>query len=81
MYTHINGPHARISVGQFKIGLIAQDRQPHLTNQVIGDPRVHDQAWAARSGLVAFAGYPLMLEDREPDQREHKSNNLLRYQH
>ncbi len=64
MYTHINGPHGRIPVGQFKIGLIAQDRQPHLTNQVIGDPRVHDQAWAARSNLVAFAGYPLIVEDR-----------------
>ncbi|MDF5720847.1 MAG: PAS domain S-box protein [Rhizonema sp. PD37] len=43
MYTHINGPHSRVPVGMFKIGLIAQERQPHLTNKVIGDPRVSNQ--------------------------------------
>ena len=46
MYTHLDGPHSRIPVGQFKIGLIARDREPHLTNQVVGDPRVNDQSWA-----------------------------------
>ena len=64
MYTHIDGPHSRISVGKFKIGLIAQERLPHLTNMVIGDPRVHDQEWARREGMVAFAGYPLIVQDR-----------------
>lgn len=64
MYTHINGAHSRIPVGQFKIGLIAQERQPHLTNNVIGDPRIHAQAWAIREGIVAFAGYPLTLEEQ-----------------
>jgi diguanylate cyclase (GGDEF)-like protein/PAS domain S-box-containing protein len=63
MYTHINGSHSRVPVGQFKIGLIAQSRQPHLTNNVIGD-RVHDQEWAAREGMVAFAGYPLVVEEQ-----------------
>jgi PAS domain S-box-containing protein len=64
MYTHIDGLHARVPVGQFKIGLIALERRPHLTNSVIGDPRVPAQAWAAREGIVAFAGYPLVVEDR-----------------
>jgi signal transduction histidine kinase/DNA-binding response OmpR family regulator len=64
MYTHIDGPHGRIPIGKFKIGLIAQERKPHLSNSVIGDPRVHDQEWAKREGLVAFAGYPLVVEDR-----------------
>ena len=62
MYTHLNGGHARVPVGQFKIGLIAQERQPHLTNAVIGDPQVSDQEWARREGMVAFAGYPLLVE-------------------
>ena len=31
IYTHPDGPHSRIPVGSFKIGLIAQERQPHLT--------------------------------------------------
>ena len=64
LYTHLNGPHGRVPVGQFKIGLIAQERKPHLTNQVVGDPRIGDQEWAKREGMVAFAGYPLLVEDR-----------------
>jgi signal transduction histidine kinase len=64
MYTHLNGAHSRIPMGQLKIGLIAQTRLPHLTNTVIGDPRVNDQEWAKREGMVAFAGYPLLVEDR-----------------
>ena len=63
IYTHLDGPHGRVPVGHFKIGMIAQERRPHLTNAVIGDPRVSDQAWAAREGMVAFAGYPLMIGD------------------
>ncbi len=64
MYTHLNGAHSRIPMGQLKIGLIAQTRLPHLTNTVIGDPRVNDQEWAKREGMIAFAGYPLLVEDR-----------------
>lgn len=64
MYTHVNGPHGRVPVGKFKIGLIAQERAPHLTNQVTGDPRVGDQEWARREGMIAFAGYPLLIDDQ-----------------
>jgi PAS domain S-box-containing protein len=64
MYTHIDGGHSRVPVGRFKIGLIASERKPHLTNDVIGDARVDDQDWAKREGMAAFAGYPLLVEDR-----------------
>ena len=64
LYTHLNGPHSRVPIGQFKIGLIAEERKPHLTNAVIGDPRVGEQEWAKREDMVAFAGYPLLVEDR-----------------
>src|ERR671932_1363644 len=64
MYTHLDGPHSRVPVGELKIGLIAQERLPHLTNTVTSDPRVSDKEWAKREGMVAFAGYPLILEDR-----------------
>jgi PAS domain S-box-containing protein len=64
MYTHLDGAHGRVPVGRFKIGLIAAERRPHLTNAVVGDPRVGDQEWAAREGMVSFAGYPLLVEDR-----------------
>ncbi|MBI5687673.1 MAG: PAS domain S-box protein [Verrucomicrobia bacterium] len=65
LYTHLNGPHGRVPVGEkFKIGWIALKRQPHLTNQIVGDPRISDQEWARAEGMVAFAGYPLIVEDR-----------------
>ena len=64
MYTHLDGPHSRVRVGEFEIGLIAQERQPHLTNKVLSDPRIRDREWATREGLVAFAGYPLIIEQR-----------------
>ncbi|HJQ27210.1 MAG TPA: GAF domain-containing protein [Blastocatellia bacterium] len=62
MYRHLDGAHSRIAVGEYKIGLIAAERKPHLTNQVVGDPRVSDQEWARREGMVSFAGYPLIIE-------------------
>ena len=64
MYTHLDGAHSHVPIGELKIGLIAQERQPHLTNTVTSDPRVSDKEWARREGMVAFAGYPLIVEDR-----------------
>src|SRR5262245_44730398 len=64
MYTHLDGPHARIPVGQFKVGMIARERRPLLTNDVPDDPRISDPDWAQREGMVAFAGYPLVVKDR-----------------
>ena len=63
-YTHIDGPHSRIRVGEFKIGRIAATRTPHLTNDVLTDPHVSDQEWARREGMVAFAGHPLICSGR-----------------
>ena len=57
-----NGTHA--PVGQYKIDLITAERRPHLTNDVAGDPPPGDPAWAERERIVAFAGYPLLVEDR-----------------
>jgi PAS domain S-box-containing protein len=64
MYTDIDGPYSRVPVGKFKIGLVAQERMPHLSNEVIGDPKVGDQEWAKREGMVAFAGHPLIVGER-----------------
>ena len=64
MYTHLDGEHSRIPLGEFKIGKIASECRPHLTNAVIGDALVHDQDWARREGMTAFGGYPLLVEGR-----------------
>jgi PAS domain S-box-containing protein len=64
MYTHLDGPHSRVAIGAFKIGRIAGTRQPHITNAVQSDPEVSDKEWAKRGGMISFAGYPLIVEDR-----------------
>jgi PAS domain S-box-containing protein len=64
LYTHANGPHGDVPLGQFKIGRIARDRTPQVTNSVIADPQVSDQDWARREGIVAFVGHPLMVHGR-----------------
>lgn len=64
LYTHLDGPHGQIAMGQYKIGRIAQQRQPHLTNCIATDPQISDPAWAQREGMVAFAGYPLIVDEQ-----------------
>ncbi|GAC1414592.1 MAG: hypothetical protein NVSMB66_7700 [Candidatus Doudnabacteria bacterium] len=64
MYTHINGNHSRIPVGKCKISLSIIKRQPLLTNTLRDDPLIHDQEWVAREGIVAFAGYPLIIAEK-----------------
>lgn len=59
-YTHIDGDHARVPFGRYKIGLIAAgDADMFLTNAVTTDPQIHNTQWVAELGLVACAGYRL----------------------
>ncbi|MCK9572498.1 MAG: PAS domain S-box protein, partial [Candidatus Omnitrophica bacterium] len=64
-YAHIDGgAHARVPFGCYKIGGIASGEYPSfLTNNVTDDPRVHDHLWAAKLGLVSFAGFRLGLSE------------------
>jgi len=64
MYTRLDGSYSRIPVGDLKVGLIAREKKAHFTNDVLNDPRVNDKGWAENNGMVAFAGYPLLVEDR-----------------
>src|SRR5262245_2170769 len=64
MYTHTDGSHSRVPVGQLHIGKIAQERCPRLLNDVANDPRTSHPDWARSNGLVAFAGHPLVVQDR-----------------
>jgi signal transduction histidine kinase len=63
LYTHIDGAHSRVPLGQRKIGRIAEEQRPHVTNAVTEDEQV-DREWARREGMVSFAGYPLVAQDR-----------------
>jgi predicted ATPase/GAF domain-containing protein len=60
MYTHLDGAHRLVPVGHLRIGLIAQERTPHITNDVVNDPRLSDRDWARVEGMAAFAGFPLL---------------------
>jgi len=64
MYTRLDGRYSRIPLGQLKIGLIAQERRAHLTNDVQNDPRIDNRDWARDEKMTSFAGYPLVVEDR-----------------
>ena len=64
MYTRLDGSYSRIPFGDLKVGWIAREKKAHLTNDVMNDPRVHNKDWAKDNGIVAFAGYPLIVEDR-----------------
>src|SRR2546427_194244 len=41
--TRLDGPHSRIPVGQFEIGLIAKEKVPRLTNDLPSDPAARDK--------------------------------------
>lgn len=62
--TQLDGAHRRVALGELEIGRIAATRQPLLTNDVSRDPFVADPQWAVQDGMVAFAGYPLIVEHR-----------------
>lgn len=62
--THRDGSHDRVPLGTLKIGHVAAQRTPHITNDVLADPEMSDGEWAQREGMVAFAGYPLVVADR-----------------
>jgi hypothetical protein len=64
LYTHLDGPHARVPLGVHKVGYIAQTGEPHMPNDVVNDPMIADRTWARRNGMVSFAGYP--PEGRRP---------------
>jgi PAS domain S-box-containing protein len=59
------GPDERErSIARSKVELVAQERRPHVTNDVVHDPHIGDSEWVRREGISAFAGYPLVLQDR-----------------
>jgi PAS domain S-box-containing protein len=64
LYEHLDGSHGRIPVGRGLVGSIAQALKPYCTNDVQNDPLIDDLQWAVREGMAAFAGFPLMAEDR-----------------
>ncbi len=64
MYTHTNGFIAKVPMGAFKVGKIAQNRVSFLSNNLADESWVKDRDWALAHNIRGFAGYPLTVGDR-----------------
>ena len=62
LYTRLNGSFARVPMGHFKVGKIAQNGIPFLSNSLPDETWVKDRAWALDNQLKGFAGLPLVAE-------------------
>ena len=64
LYTHLDGSFAQVPMGAYKVGKIAQNRVPFLSNQLAEEAWVKDRQWAIDNQIQGFAGYPLAVGER-----------------
>ncbi|MBD3267003.1 PAS domain S-box protein, partial [bacterium] len=64
LYTHLNGEHSRIPLGQLKIGRIGEQNESMVINDLQEKGTIIDLEWAARENIQAFAGYPITISDK-----------------
>ena len=63
-YAGIDGNQSRVQVGSSTIGAVAAMRRPHVTSARPIDSPPADPASSSRDGIVAFAGYPLLIDSK-----------------
>src|SRR5262249_9371 len=63
-YTRLEDEPARLPIGKLGVGFTAQELRPYITNDILKDERIEHPEWAKREGMVAFAGYPLLVDRR-----------------
>jgi PAS domain S-box-containing protein len=56
-----DGAYDQIRLGDLRVGQIAREKRVFITNDLPNDPILGNGAWAPREGMVAFAGYPLLI--------------------
>jgi PAS domain S-box-containing protein len=64
VYTGLDGALSQVPVGRSMIGTIAAERCRRLANAGYVDPQIGDPGWVQRERMVAFAGYPLLLDGK-----------------
>jgi C4-dicarboxylate-specific signal transduction histidine kinase len=52
-----------VPVGFLNLGRIAKERKRLVINDVVNDPWIPDKVWARNEGVMAIAGYPLLVRD------------------
>jgi two-component system, sensor histidine kinase and response regulator len=63
-HPQLDGPQAKVPVGVLSVGMIALQQTPKLAPAEQVDPHLDDSLWARREGMVAFAGYPLLVDSK-----------------
>ena len=61
---NIKGSFARVPMGAYKVGKIAKNGIPFLSNQLAEEAWVKDRDWAIANRIQGFAGYPLASQKR-----------------
>ena len=64
LYTRLDGDFARVPMGAYKVGKIAQHCIPFLSNQLAEESWVKDRQWAMTNKICGFAGLPLAIAGR-----------------
>ncbi len=64
LYTRLDGSFARVPMGAFKVGKIAQHRIPILSNALPNEDWVKDRDWAIKNKIRGFAGLPLIEKNQ-----------------
>ncbi len=64
LYTRLDGSFARVPMGAFKVGKIAQHRIPILSNSLPDEDWVKDRDWAIANKIQGFAGQPLVEKNQ-----------------
>ncbi len=64
LYTRTDGGFARVPMGAYKVGKIAQNRVSFLSNNLAAETWVKDREWAIANRIRGFAGFPLTVRDR-----------------
>lgn len=60
LYTRLDGSFATVPMGAFKVGKIAQNCIPFLSNCLAEEAWVKDKNWAIANKIKGFAGLPLI---------------------
>ena len=64
LYTRLDGSFARVPMGAFKVGKIAQHQIPILSNALPDEDWVKDRDWAIENKIQGFAGLPLIEKNQ-----------------
>ena len=72
LYTRLNGDFSTVPMGAYKVGKIAQNCIPFLSNQLAKESWVKDPRWAIDNNICGFAGLPLAIADGNPTLLEQR---------